>query len=79
MQGNKGTKIFEGRAMIAGNICMNRMHGIIYPAFELKTPKDGKTETIKQNVTPAASMDASAAIGVSMIETRVSAVGFSTL
>lgn len=25
--------------MIAGNVCMNRMHGIIYPQFSIRTPK----------------------------------------
>ena len=36
---DKTAKVFEGRAMIAGNVCMNRMHGIIYPQFSIRTPK----------------------------------------
>ena len=32
---DKTAKVFEGRAMIAGNVCMNRMHGLVYPRFSL--------------------------------------------
>lgn len=31
----KGTKIIEARAMVAGNVCMNRVYAIAYPVFEL--------------------------------------------
>lgn len=45
--------------MVAGNVCMNRMHGIAYPLFELSIA--GK-EAIPQSVSPVASMDYSAAV-----------------
>lgn len=35
VQSGKEMKIFEGRAMISGNICLNRLHGIVYPLFSL--------------------------------------------
>lgn len=35
LQPGKEPKIFEGRAMIAGNVCLNRLYGIVYPAFML--------------------------------------------
>lgn len=34
-QSGKDPKVFEGRAMIAGNVCLNRLHGIVYPLFAL--------------------------------------------
>lgn len=36
----KEPSFFEGRAMIAGNVCINRLHGIVYPLFEI----GGKTQ-----------------------------------
>lgn len=35
LQPGKEPKVFEGRAMIAGNVCLNRLYGIVYPAFTL--------------------------------------------
>lgn len=35
-QDGKPTQVFEARAMIAGNVCMNRTHGIVYPLFVLE-------------------------------------------
>lgn len=33
VQKGKETQIFEGRAMISGNVCMNKIYGIVYPLF----------------------------------------------
>ncbi len=76
IQEGKGTKIFEGRAMVAGNVCMNRMHGIVYPVFELQTP-GVVTAPKKQWVPLVATMDASAALDITTIETQQSAIGVS--
>lgn len=35
LQPGREAKIFEGRAMIAGNVCMNKIYGIAYPLFSL--------------------------------------------
>lgn len=64
--------------MIAGNVCMNRIHGIGYPVFELPgTTPDAPSA--KQPVSPAGTMDASASLDVSSVETRQSALGISPL
>lgn len=76
LQPGKGTKVFEARAMIAGNICMNRTHGIIYPLFQLQW-KEG--EIIPQKANPAASLDYTTPTTVSSVEARQSALGLSTL
>ena len=64
--------------MIAGNVCMNRIHGIGYPVFELpgSTPTDSSK---KQPVSLVGTMDASASLDVSSVETRQSALGISPL
>lgn len=33
----KGPQVFEGRAMIAGNVCINRLYGITYPSFTINS------------------------------------------
>lgn len=35
LQAGKETKFVEARAMVAGNVCMNRVYAIAYPVFEL--------------------------------------------
>lgn len=48
LQTGKEPKVFEGRAMIAGNVCLNRLYGIVYPAFTLNK--------VSQEVTTAMSV-----------------------
>jgi len=38
---NKAPAFFEGRALIAGNVCVNRLHGIIYPTFSINGKSQG--------------------------------------
>lgn len=68
LQDGKGTKVFEGRAMVAGNVCMNRMHGIVYPAFQLA---DGD----RQAITPVGTMDATAQLNAMGVSLEKSSVG----
>lgn len=67
VQKGKEMRVFEGRAMVAGNVCMNRMHGIVYPAFEL-------TDGGRQGIPPVGTMDATAqlnAMGVDLVQSSV--------
>jgi GH24 family phage-related lysozyme (muramidase) len=71
LQEGKGTKVFEARAMIAGNVCMNRTYGIVYPAFELA----GIAK--KQDISIPATLDYSTPTNMSSVEARQSALGLS--
>lgn len=72
LQDGKGTKVFEGRAMVAGNVCMNRMHGIVYPAFQLA---DGG----RQGISPVGTMDATAQLNVMGVDLEQSSIGINTI
>jgi|GEM_PF-3582125 len=72
-QEGKGTKVFEARAMIAGNVCLNRTHGIVYPLFEIK--KNGTT--IVQSSESVVTLDYTTPTNISSVEARQSALGLS--
>jgi hypothetical protein len=79
LQAGKDTKYFEGRAMIAWNVCMNRMHGIVYPLFTYAKKwvewKGATYKSIDQKSDPVASMDASAMTNIGAVETQKWSVG----
>lgn len=58
--------------MIAGNVCMNRMHGIVYPAFEIES---GNGDTVQQSIDPVASVDATAMLNVQAVGVEQSSIG----
>jgi hypothetical protein len=72
-QDRKGAQVFEARAMIAGNVCMNRTHGIVYPLFEL--PVDGKP--VSQSAAPMASLDYTTPTNIAWVEAGKSALWLS--
>lgn len=65
------TKFLEGRAMVAGNICLNLTYAIGYPAFEL----DG----IKEDIKPAWSVDMEASLDLQVVSGEKSAIWGSIL
>ena len=77
-QAGKTTQVFEGRSMIAGNVCMNRIHGIAYPLFELESTTPGRTIT-QQPTGPVATMDYGAAVNVVGVTGAESALGLSPI
>lgn len=76
VQKGKETQVFEGRSMIAGNVCMNRTVGIAYPLFELSIPGQ---RSVAQPVGPAASMDYSAAVNLVGVQGAESAIGLNPI
>jgi hypothetical protein len=77
IQEGKWTKVFEGRAMIAGNVCMNRIFGIGYPAFSLR-PIDGGTPVL-QGIEAVGSVDYTAQLNAQWLTVGESAIGLSPL
>lgn len=75
LQDGKDTKVFESRAMIAGNACANRSYHIAYPAFSISTP----SQVVNQSIVPAGSIDAygpTAPVGqLGTVQTRETALG----
>lgn len=71
VQIGKEPKVFEGRAMIAGNVCLNRLYGIVYPAFIIGG--------VKQEVTPTVSSEYSTPLNETKVSTLQTAVGVNTL
>lgn len=60
-------KVFEGRAMIAGNVCLNRLYGIIYPSFMLGG--------IPQQVPPVITADRSTPLNGVNVATTTTDIG----
>ena len=79
LQTGKNTRIFEWRAMIAGNVCMNRLHGVVYPAFEIVPTQPWTTQTIRQPISPAGHMDATAQLNLVTLVTTEAAGGISPI
>lgn len=71
VQPGKEPKVFEGRAMIAGNVCLNRLYGVVYPAFVFGSAA--------QEVVPPVSMDMSTSLNVEGVETTTSDLGVNIL
>lgn len=60
--------------MIAGNVCLNRTHGIVYPLFAIDIP--GKPPAT-QNANAVATLDYTTPTNYSSVEARQSALGLS--
>lgn len=67
----KAPAFFEGRALIAGNVCVNRLHGIIYPTFELNGVTQGITPPPQIDVTETVSSSETTTIGGEAINTPI--------
>lgn len=67
----KTPAFFEGRALIAGNVCVNRLHGIIYPSFELNGVTQGVTPPPQIDVTETLSTSETMTIGGEAINTPI--------
>jgi hypothetical protein len=62
--------------MIAGNVCMNRMHGIIYPAFQIASSNGG---VLSQDIPVVAKMDATASLNTDIVQVDKDGVGINTI
>ncbi len=62
--------------MVGGNVCMNRMYGITYPAFEIQ-PVLGSP--VKEKIDLVGNVDASATLAVEGVGGTVAAVGGSPI
>lgn len=67
----KAPAFFEGRALIAGNVCVNRLHGIIYPTFELNGVTQGVTPPPQIDITETVSSSETTTIGGEAINTPI--------
>ncbi|MDD2892140.1 MAG: hypothetical protein PHQ95_04190 [Candidatus Gracilibacteria bacterium] len=67
LQPGKESRVFEGRAMIAGNVCLNRLFGITYPSFS------------PQGMDSVVAMDAVAVLNKLSTKATVSALGINTI
>ncbi|MBC7498302.1 hypothetical protein H7170_01535 [Candidatus Gracilibacteria bacterium] len=73
LQEGKGTKVFEARARIAGNLCLNRTHGIVFPLFGL--PPSAGNPPVRQGVESVATLDYTTPTKENDVTTRKSALG----
>jgi hypothetical protein len=76
LQADKWTKVFEARAMIAGNVCLNRTHGIVYPLFAINVPGQ---PPVTQSANAVATLDYTTPTNYSGVEARQSALGLSPI
>lgn len=62
--------------MVAGNVCMNLMYAIGYPAFQITGSGD---KPIIQPVEPAATMDATAMLNGQSVQVGESVIGLNPI
>jgi hypothetical protein len=78
LQSEKWTRVIEGRAMVAGNVCMNLMYTIWYPLFEVPPVLPGE-KPVQQTLEPVASMDATAMLNGQSVQVGESAIGLNPI